>query len=93
MGTALYFLRSSVRLGAPPFVNNIAIGFRVVRERTQVTNRVSMQDHVASTPKTHETFNKPVHPQTQISSNQPYFRYLQYVNIPKNQTNFPFGKP
>merc|ERR1712139_576519 len=40
-GTALYFLRSATRLGALEFTSNIAIGFRVVREKT---NNKS-QDH------------------------------------------------
>eukprot|EP00943_MAST-04B_sp_MAST-4B-sp1_P001033 g1033.t1 len=93
-GTALYFLRSATRLGALEFTSNIAIGFRVVREKTKYNKgqdeenlRYNNDDkNVIVTTKT-----DPAKSFDNRNKTKPYFRYLQYVNIPKTQTKFPYG--
>ena len=94
-GTALYFLRSSSRMGALRFTNNIAIGFRVVREKKPHNNNLEKTDvnnrNNIRTRKNIKPFMQNDKTFFHDENNKPYFRYLQYVNIPKTQTKFPYG--
>ena len=89
-GTALYFLRSSVRFGAPAFANNMALGFRVVRTKNQQPSVSKEEYQEKSEP---EMVSSKTSPAGRVGALKqgPYFRYIQYVNIPKNQTKFPYG--
>jgi formylglycine-generating enzyme len=90
-GTALYFLRSSARFGAPAFANNMAIGLRVVRTKAR-----HVSTHVYKTEKKLKKGGKSINAKPtrrKLAPEQgPYFRYIQYVNIPENQTKFPYGR-
>ena len=89
-GTALYFLRSSVRIGAPAFANNMALGFRVVRTKNQQPP-ISKENYLEKSER--KKVKSKTSPAGRVGALKqgPYFRYIQYVNIPKNQTKFPYG--
>ena len=90
-GTALYFLRSAARFGAPPFANSMVIGFRVVREKNGIERQELVQDVVKTTKKT-ATTSRERRILSEKKAGESYFRFIQYVNIPHNQTKFPYGQ-
>ena len=67
----------------------MALGFRVVRTKNQ---QPSTKEEYSKEPEQERVSSKtsPVGGVGALKQG-PYFRYVQYVNIPKNQTKFPYG--